>query len=237
MPITPSGSPFPRKGRKPAQVQQPDEHRINERIRIPEVRLIDADGAQVGIVQTSKALALARERGLDLVELSPTSKPPVCKILDYGKFKYEKKKKEQIAKKKQVTIKVKEVQFRPHTDEHDLQFKFRSVKGFLENGDKAKITMFFRGRQIAFVEQGKKIMERLIKEMEDISSVESPPKREGRRMIMILAPTKPKTAKSKEKPAAQDKAPQSKESQTKTPQNREPKNGESQNQAFESNGQ
>jgi translation initiation factor IF-3 len=153
------------------------------------VRLIDDQGNQVGIVPTHQALTMAREKGLDLMEISPNAQPPVCKICDYGKFKYEKKKKEAEARKKQTVIKVKEVQLRPQTDEHDLNYKFKNIRTFLEEGDKAKITIMFRGREIAYSDQGYKIMRDLAKQMEDIAIVEAHPKLEGKKMIMILAPS------------------------------------------------
>ena len=165
-----------------------DEHRINERIRVPSVRLIDEIGTQVGVVSTSDALKMAKERGLDLMEVAPNANPPVCKICDYGKFKYEKKKKEHHARKKQAVIKVKEVQFRPQTEEHDLDYKFKNVREFLMDGDKAKITIVFRGREIAFTENGRKIMDRLIAHVKDIAIIEADPKFEGKRMIMIIGP-------------------------------------------------
>lgn len=175
------------KGKAP---ESADEHRINERIRVPQVRLIDEKGGQVGIVQTNEALRMARDLGLDLMEVAPNSKPPVCKILDYGKFKYEKKKKQHAAKKKQTVIKVKEVQFRPNTDTHDRGYKFKNVRTFLEDGDKVKVTVIFRGRQIAHADQGKKIMSDLIAEMEDIALIEAKPRMDGRKMIMVLSPAK-----------------------------------------------
>lgn len=176
------------RGPYPQQNQNKDEHRINERIRVPQVRLIDEKGEQVGIVPTIQALSMARDRGLDLMEVSPNAQPPVCKICDYGKFKYEKKKKEHQAKKKQVVIKVKEIQLRPQTDEHDLQYKFKNVREFLIEGDKAKITIMFRGREIAYLEQGHKMLQRLIEQVKDVANVEYPPKLEGKKLIMILAP-------------------------------------------------
>lgn len=165
-----------------------DEPRLNERIRVPQVRLIDDVGNQVGVVPTHQALQMARDKGLDLMEISPNSSPPVCKILDYGKFKYEKKKKDHAAKKKQVVIKVKEVQLRPRTDQHDKEFKFKNVRGFLEDGDKVKITIMFRGREVAFSDQGYLMMQELAELVKDIAFVESPAKLEGKRMIMVLAP-------------------------------------------------
>jgi translation initiation factor IF-3 len=165
-----------------------DEHRINERIRVPQVRLIDEKGNQVGVVPTHEALTMARDRGLDLMEISPNAVPPVCKICDYGKFKYEKKKKEHEAKKKQTVIKVKEVQLRPQTDEHDVEYKFRNIRKFLEDGDKAKVTIMFRGREITYVDQGFKIMKQLTEQMKDIAIIEASPKLEGKKLIMVLAP-------------------------------------------------
>jgi translation initiation factor IF-3 len=194
MAFTPSSPPspsFPRSRfpRGPVPNQNKDEHRLNERIRVPQVRLIDEHGTQVGVIPTYEALQMARDRGLDLMEVSPQAQPPVCKICDYGKFKYEKKKKEQQAKKKQTVIKVKEVQLRPQTEQHDLDYKFKNVRQFLEDGDKAKITIMFRGREIAYVDQGFKIMSQLIELVKDISTVEAPPKVEGKKLIMVLAPS------------------------------------------------
>jgi translation initiation factor IF-3 len=188
-PSSPSGPSFrPRFPRGPVPNQNKDEHRINERIRVPEVRLIDEIGTQVGVVSTREALQMARDRGLDLMEVSPNSNPPVCKICDYGKFKYEKKKKEHVAKKKQTVIKVKEIQLRPQTEEHDLDYKFKNVITFLKEGDKAKITIMFRGREITYVDQGFKIMKRLADMAKDVGIVEAPPKLEGKKLIMVLAP-------------------------------------------------
>ncbi|MFL5812353.1 MAG: translation initiation factor IF-3 [Bdellovibrionia bacterium] len=189
-PSGPSGPSFPRPRfpRGPVPHHNKDEHRINERIRVPQVRLIDEKGNQVGIVPTQEALQMARERGLDLMEISPNAQPPVCKICDYGKFKYEKKKKEHEAKKKQTVIKVKEIQLRPQTEEHDLEYKFKNVRTFLEEGDKAKITIMFRGREITYVDQGFKIMKQLAEMVKDIAVVEAHPKLEGKKLIMVLAP-------------------------------------------------
>src|SRR3954467_5229642 len=195
-PSSPSSPSFPRPRfpRGPIPTHNKDEHRINERIRVPQVRLIDEKGNQVGVVDTREALQMARDRGLDLMEVSAASSPPVCKICDYGKFKYEKKKKEHDARKKQTVIKVKEVQLRPQTEEHDLEYKFKNIRTFLEDGDKAKISMMFRGREIQYVDQGFKMMRDLIKRVEDIGMVEAPPKLEGKKLIMILAPAPNKKA-------------------------------------------
>lgn len=165
-----------------------DGPRLNERIRVPEVRLIDEKGEQVGIVPTQQALQMARDRGLDLMEVAATAKPPVCKICDYGKYKYEQKKKEHQARKNQVIVKVKEVQLRPNTEEHDLEYKIKNIRGFLEEGDKAKITIMFRGREIAHTEPGYQMMNRLVEDLKDIAIVEAPAKFEGKKMIMILGP-------------------------------------------------
>ncbi len=208
-PSGPSGPPFPRP--RPARGAFPppskDEHRINERIRVPQVRLIDENGEQLGIVPTFDALRMARERGLDLMEISPNAQPPVCKICDYGKFKYEKKKKDHEARKKQTVIKVKEVQLRPRTDQHDLDYKFKNIRTFLEEGDKAKITMMFRGREVTYVEQGHKMMRELAKQVEDIAIIEAPAKLEGKKLIMVLAPNPAAKKASKPKPQAQASAP------------------------------
>ena len=196
----PPSSPFrPRRGFAP--VPNKDEHRINERIRVPEVRLIDDKGNQVGVVPTYQALTMARDRGLDLMEVSPNSRPPVCKILDYGKFKYEKKKKEHEAKKKQTVIKVKEIQLRPRTDEHDIEYKLKNIREFLEDGDKAKLVMLFRGREIAYVGDGHKMMRELYDRLKDVAIVEYEPKIEGKKLIMILAPA-PQPGSGKKKPPA-----------------------------------
>ena len=186
----PSGGAAPRFPRRDFAAPNKDEHRINDRIRIPQVRLIDHEGTQVGVVPTPQALQMARDAGLDLVEISPNSAPPVCKILDYGKFKYEKKKKDHEARKKQVVVKVKEIQLRPNTDEHDVDYKTKNIIDFLTEGDKAKITLMFRGREVAYVDQGYKIMARLVELTKDIAVVESPAKLEGKKLIMVLAPSK-----------------------------------------------
>lgn len=146
------------------------------------------DGEQLGIVPLKKALDLAAEEELDLVEVAPNATPPVCKIMDYGKFKYQQSKRSQEAKKKQTVIQVKEVKVRPKTDEHDLQVKIRHIKRFLAQKDKAKVTIVFRGREIAYTDQGMKILERIEQELRDEVVIEQHPKMEGRNMVMILAP-------------------------------------------------
>ncbi len=163
--------------------------RVNERIvGVSQIRLIDETGKMLGLFMVKDAIKLAKERGLDLLEISPTASPPVCKISDYGKFKYEKKKNEHKAKKKQAVVNIKEVQFRPQTEQHDLDYKFRHVQRFLEDGDKAKITVMFRGREIAYVDQGRKLLDRLIEMVKEVGIIESPPKLEGKRLTMVIAP-------------------------------------------------
>ncbi len=161
---------------------------MNEKIRAPEVRVIGHDGQQLGILQIRKALELAAMEHLDLVEVAPNADPPVCKIMDYGKFKYQQNKRSQEAKKKQTVIQVKEVKIRPKTDEHDLLVKIRHIKRFLAQKDKATVTILFRGREIAYSDQGFKVLERIREELKDEIVVEQQPKMEGRNLIMILAP-------------------------------------------------
>jgi len=152
------------------------------------VRLIDADGAQLGIMGVREALAVAEERGLDLVEVAPNAAPPVCRILDYGKFKYQQKKKTQEARKRQTQVQIKEVKIRPKTEEHDYQFKVRNARRFIEQKNKVKVTVVFRGRELAHPDIGRSIMERVAQEVQDIANVEKPASMEGRAMTMILAP-------------------------------------------------
>lgn len=154
------------------------------------MRLIDSEGEQVGVVSTDKALELAQSKDLDLVEISPTAKPPVCRIMDYGKYQYELSKKQQEAKKKQKQIQVKELKFRPTTEDGDYQVKLRNLMRFLEHGDKVKITLRFRGREMVHQEIGMKIIERLLQDTSDYAVVEQQAKREGRQLLMVLAPKK-----------------------------------------------
>lgn len=162
--------------------------RINFRIRAREIRVIDADGAMLGVMTPDEAMRIAQEKGLDLVEISPEALPPVCKILDFGKFKYETKKKTNDAKKKQVVVTVKEVKFRPKIDDHDFDFKCRNLKGFIEDGHKAKVTLMYRGREITHPELGRAIMDKVKLFVADVAQIESEPRFEGRNMIMLLAP-------------------------------------------------
>ena len=164
--------------------------RINDRIRVPEIRLIGADGENVGVVTPERAMELAEEAGLDLVEISPNASPPVCKIMDYGKFKYEQQKRESEARKKQKIIEVKEIKFRPNTDTHDYDVKLRNVKRFLEDGDKVKVTLRFRGREMAHQNLGRELLERVADDVEGLGKVENMPKMEGRQMVMMIGPAK-----------------------------------------------
>jgi translation initiation factor IF-3 len=152
------------------------------------VRVIDPEGNQLGILPIREALAAAAEFGLDLVEVSPTAKPPVCKIMDYGRFKYEQTKKQQEAKKKQTTFQIKEIKVRPKTGEHDLQTKMGHIRKFLERKDKVKVTVMFKGREIALSDRARDLLEHIAKEVEDLAVVEQYPKFEGRTMTMVLAP-------------------------------------------------
>jgi len=164
--------------------------RTNERIRAREVRVIDDEGKQIGILQPFEALKMAREKNLDLVEVSPTAQPPVCRIMDFGKYLYEQEKKERAAKKHQKIITVKEVKFRINVDEHDYEFKKNHVLRFLEEGDKVKATIFFRGREMTHTNLGRQILDRLIKDIGDKGIVEFRPRMEGNTLHAILAPKK-----------------------------------------------
>ena len=163
---------------------------MNSRINVQEVRLIASNGDQVGVVDTSKALELAKEDELDLVEIVPNQTPPVCRIMDYGKFKFENQKKAHAAKKKQKQTQVKEIKFRPNTEEADYQVKLKSLIKFLSGGDKAKITMRFRGREIAHQVIGREFLDRVQKDLDEYGVVEQIPSFEGRQMVMVIAPKK-----------------------------------------------
>ena len=162
--------------------------RVNEGIDIPNIQLIDAGGTNLGVVTTTEALALAVAAGLDLVEIAPNSEPPVCKILDYGKYKYQAQKKAAEARKKQRTVEIKEIKMRPNIDIHDYEVKMRSIVRFFEEGDKVKVTLRFRGREMAHMELGTKLLERVKQDTLTIAKVESEARLEGRQMVMILAP-------------------------------------------------
>jgi translation initiation factor IF-3 len=171
--------------------------RINERIRVPEVRVIGEDGEQLGVMNTREAVSLAREKGLDLVEVAAQAEPPVCRIIDYGKFQYEAKKKANEAKKKQVTITVKEVKFRPSTDEHDYDYRMKHAREWLQDGDKVKATIWFRGREMTHRELGARILEKLERDLADVGEVEARPRMEGNQMFIIVAPKRHKGGATK----------------------------------------
>ena len=155
---------------------------------MPEVRLIDGEGDNVGVVSRQRALAMADESGLDLVEVAPEARPPVCKLMDFGKFKYQTQKKANEARKKQKVIEVKEIKMRPNIDQHDYDVKMRSMTRFLDDGDKVKVTLRFRGRELAHPELGMKLLQKVKADFEEVAKVEYEPRMEGRQMIMILAP-------------------------------------------------
>ncbi|OQA33221.1 MAG: Translation initiation factor IF-3 [Betaproteobacteria bacterium ADurb.Bin341] len=176
-------------------IAQNKAHRLNEEITVPEIRLIGAEGEQVGVVNIRAAMQMAEEAGVDLVEIAPLAQPPVCRIMDYGKFKYQEAKKAHEAKLKQKQVQVKEVKLRPGTDENDYQIKLRNMLRFLEEGDKVKVTLRFRGREMAHQEFGMRQLERVKTDLENIGVVEQMPKMEGRQMIMIVAPAKKQPGK------------------------------------------
>ena len=169
-------------------ISQQKTQRINSEINAPEIRLVGDEGEQLGIMSSRQALAMAEEAGLDLVEIAPLAKPPVCRLMDFGKFKYQEAKRAAEAKAKQKQIQVKEVKFRPGTDEGDYQIKLRNLTRFLQDGDKAKVTLRFRGREMAHQELGWDLLQRVTKDLEEIAKVEQAPKLEGRQMMMVMAP-------------------------------------------------
>jgi translation initiation factor IF-3 len=189
--------PVPR--RFDRQPPERDPTRINERIRVPEVRLIDENGQQVGIMRTQDALRMAEDRNLDLVEVAPDAKPPVTRILDYSKYKYEQVQKQKAARKHQQQINVREIKFRPKIAQHDYDTKKGHVIRFLKGRDKVKVTIMFRGREMAHPERGEMILNRLAEELGELAVVEQRPQQDGRNMTMMLAPSKATTS---EKPAA-----------------------------------
>jgi len=171
-----------------APERAPSGPRMNEDIRVPEVRLIDQNGQNVGVVATSAAMARAVEAGLDLVEISPDSNPPVAKILDYGKFKYQEQKKAAEARKRQKVVEIKEIKMRPSIDDHDYDVKMRSMKRFFDEGDKVKVTLRFRGRELSHQELGWQVLQRVKADTGPLAKVEAEPRMEGRQMVMVLAP-------------------------------------------------
>ncbi len=179
-----------------------DTTRINERIRVPEVRLIDENGEQVGIVPTPDALERARERDLDLVEVAPQSKPPVCRILDYSKYKYEQEQKAKAARKHQQQVNVREIKLRPKIAQHDYETKRGHVERFLRQQDKVKVTIMFRGREQAHPERGRALLKRLYDDIDELAVIEQEPLQEGRNMSMLLAPTKDAASRQRADAAA-----------------------------------
>ena len=173
-----------------AIAKQDKRNRLNEDITAAEVRLIGVDGEQVGVVSIEEALRAARDAGEDLVEIVPNAEPPVCRIMDYGKHVFEQKKQQQAAKKKQKQVQIKEVKFRPGTEEADYQVKMRNVRRFLEEGDKVKITLRFRGREMAHQDLGRNLLERVADDVKELGKVENMPKMEGRQMVMMIGPAK-----------------------------------------------
>ena len=196
-------------------------------IRVKEVSVIGDDGEHLGTIPTEEALSMAEDRGMDLVEVAANSNPPVCRIMDYGKHKYKASKKAHEAKKNQKIVHVKEVKFRPNTDQHDFDFKLKHVTRFLENGDKAKVVIFFKGREIVHREFGQKVLERVAEQTEDIAVIEQTAKQEGRTLVMILAPKSFKSKKGspsknpKPAVAAADKAEVKTEEKTDAPETQE----------------
>jgi translation initiation factor IF-3 len=166
--------------------------RINDRIRVPEVRVVGEEGEQLGVMDVRDAIRAAREKGLDLVEVAPNADPPVCKIIDFGKYQYEAKKKANEAKKKQVTITVKEVKFRPGTDDHDYDYRMKHAREWLSGGDKVKATIWFRGREMTHRELGSRILAKLEQDLADVGEVEARPRMEGNQMFIILGPKRHK---------------------------------------------
>jgi translation initiation factor IF-3 len=194
--------PTDRKGDAPISTT---DARINDRIRAREVRLVGANGEQIGVKPLPEALHIARENDLDLVEVAPNANPPVCKIMDFGKFKYEQDVRRKESRRKTTNVVIKEMKFRPKIDEHDYSTKTKHVERFLSEGSKVKITIMFRGREMAHPELGKKILDRIAEQVKDVGNVEAAPRVDGRNMLMVLAPVKkqePKTASSKPKPPA-----------------------------------
>lgn len=177
--------------------------RINLEIRAPQVRVIDDDGKMLGVYTVPDACRLAQDRGLDLIEIAPTAQPPTCKIMDYGKYKYEQKKKAHEARKNQVEIDIKEIQLRPRTEEHDLQTKLKHARRFLEDGDKVKFNLRYKGREMAYQDMGEQVLKRVCESLQDIAIVETAPKMEGRQLFALLAPDPVKLKEIKKRQQAE----------------------------------
>jgi translation initiation factor IF-3 len=203
-----AGSSLRKRSKAPPK-PAPPEPRTNERIRVPEVRLIDENGAQVGVVRTSEAIAMARQRDVDLVEVAAGASPPVARLMDFGRFKYEQSKKDREAKKHQQNVQLREVRMKPKIDDHDIDFKTRTAAKLLKRGDKVKVTVTFRGREITHPQVGKALIDRVVKSLDDIASVEKDAMLEGRHMTIIVAPDKKKmAAKARAEAAAGAPAPE-----------------------------
>ena len=222
--------PVPRKfDRRPPER---DQTRINDRIRVPEVRLIGEDGKQIGIVKTPEALSYAQDRDLDLVEVAPEARPPVCRVLDYSKYKYEQAQKQKAARRHQQQITVREIKFRPKIAQNDYDTKKGHVARFLKNKDKVKITIMFRGREVTHPERGTALLDRLAGELSEIAVVEQSPVQDGRNMTMLLAPSKAVLAGEKDK-AADDKHDKPSDDQEPKAAEAEPEAAEAQPEAAE----
>jgi translation initiation factor IF-3 len=190
----------------PRQQQRGYQIRVNHRIRVPEVLVIGPDGNKLGVLQTHEALRMAQEQGLDLVEINPKSDPPVCKILDFGKYKYEEKKKQAQARRNQAVVEIKEIKLRPKTDEHDINFKTKAARRFLEAGHKVKFTVRFRGREITHPEKAHEQLDVILKALEDVANVETRPMMEARAMSLVVAPKPAVMQRVAQLRAAQEKA-------------------------------
>lgn len=199
----------------PRQQQRGYQIRVNHRIRVPEVRVIDADGSMLGVLQTHEALRKAQEQGLDLVEVNPKAEPPVCKILDFGKYKYEEKKKQAQARRNQSVVEIKEIKLRPKTDDHDIAFKVKAARRFLEAGHKVKFTVRFRGREITHPEKAHEQLDIILKALDDVANVETRPSMEARAMSLVVAPKPAIMQRVAQQRAALEKARQQAEKEGK----------------------
>ena len=199
----------------PRQQQRGYQIRVNHRIRVPEVRVIDADGSMLGVLQTHEALRKAQEQGLDLVEVNPKAEPPVCKILDFGKYKYEEKKKQAQARRNQSVVEIKEIKLRPKTDDHDINFKVKAARRFIEAGHKVKFTVRFRGREITHPEKAHEQLDIILKALDDVSNVETRPMMEARAMSLVVSPKPAVMQRVAQQRAAQEKARQQAEKEGK----------------------
>jgi translation initiation factor IF-3 len=190
----------------PRQQQRGYQIRVNHRIRVPEVLVIGADGNKLGVLQTHEALRMAQEQGLDLVEINPKADPPVCKILDFGKYKYEEKKKQAQARRNQAVVEIKEIKLRPKTDDHDINFKIKAARRFLEGGHKVKFTVRFRGREITHPEKAHEQLDVILKALDDVANVETRPMMEARAMSLVVAPKPALMQRVAQLRAAQERA-------------------------------